>query len=385
MKGSRQKLAVEQHQQRPATIFSAHTPRPYDSRSICQRQVEQLGTQLPIVAAVIVYHDHTQENRQSVVYYTQKSANSGSYPDLSDLESEAWFVDSLPVLKLSEVLLVGKLKALVCLLDQYDSEPEYLLVWTYEPISLIQQQWIEQQAQFLINHLTLCRECERQQAKIQLLEQVVRRAEHQLRNPLALISLYAENLCHGLSSGILKGQARVISETANELSTTLTDLLACGQQAKLRVETHDLRAILAESIQGLQPWLDKKQLHINYPESQFMVAVDRGQIKQVFDNLLSNAIHFSPAGGTITCQWQIFRHEVLFELSDQGSGLSEEDLKQAFTAFYSRRDGGTGLGLAIAKKIILDHQGSIWVQNLPRGGAQFSFTLTRSNPFLGGE
>lgn len=385
MKGSRQKLAVEQHRQHPSKIISAHTPRPYDPRSICQRQVEQLGAQLPIVAAGIVYQDPNHEQRQSIVSYTQKLASSCYYPDLSDLKSEAWFVDSLPVLKLSEVGIVENLKVFICLLDNYCSQPEYLMILTDDALSELQQQWTEQQAEFLINHLTLCRECCRQQAKIQLLEQVLRKAEHQLRNPLALISLYAANLCHGLSSGILKKQAKVISETANELSSTLTDLLSCSQQAKLHIETHDLRTILADSIQGLQPWLDQKQLQINYPESPFMLAVDRGQIRQVFDNLLSNAVHFSPAGGTIICQWQIFLHEVLFEISDQGLGLSEEDLKQAFTAFYTRREGGTGLGLAIAKKIILDHQGNLWVQNLPQGGAQFSFTLPRSNPLMRAE
>ena len=77
----------------------------------------------------------------------------------------------------------------------------------------------------------------------------------------------------------------------------------------------------------------------------------------------------------------VFRDEVLVKVSDQGPGLSEEDLKQAFTPFYTRRPGGTGLGLAIAKKIILDHKGSLWVQNLSSGGAQFSFSLPRQYSF----
>jgi len=379
MKGSRQKLAVEKPQI-SSTIFSSNTLRPLDSKSVCQRQVEQLGAHLPIVAAWIVYQDPNQGKRQSVVHYTQKQADS--YPDLSYLESEVWFAESLPALRLSEVGTLGSLKAFVCLLDRYCSEPEYLLLWAYEPLSALQQQWTEQQAQVLINYLLLCRECCRQQAEIQLLEQVVRRTEHQLRNPIALIGLYAKNLCRGLPVGKLQEQAKVIDETVNELSTTLSDLLSCGQQAKLRVAAHDLKIVLTESIKGLQPWLDQKQLHMSYPDTAFTVAVDRSQIKQVFDNLLSNAVHFSPFGGTVTCQWQIFRHEVLFEISDQGPGLSEEDLKQAFTGFYSRRPGGTGLGLAIAKKIILDHHGNLWVQNLPGGGAQFSFTLPRLNPLI---
>ena len=107
------------------------------------------------------------------------------------------------------------------------------------------------------------------------------------------------------------------------------------------------------------------------------LAVDRWQMKQALSNLLSNAIHFSPVGATIECSWQIFRREVLIEVRDRGSGLSAEDLQQLFVPFYSRRPGGSGLGLAIAKKIILDHRGRLWAQNLSSGGTQFSITLPR--------
>lgn len=374
MMGSRQKLAMEE------TLPSSTMGSPYrlhstDIRSACQRQVEQLVAQLPIVAAWIVYQDQNQGTRQSFVHSRQKP--SCSYPELSYLDSEVWLVDSLPALKLTEVAREGSLTAFVCPLGQYSSNPEYLLLWTYEPLSALQQEWAEQQAQFLFNYITVYRECCRQQAEIQLLEQVVQRTEHQLRNPLAMIALYAENLCLGLPAGSLQEQAMNIRETVNELSTSLTDLLYCGQQVKLRVAPHDLRTLLAESIKGVQPWIEEKKLHIRYPDKPVILAVDRSQLKHVFDNLLSNAVYFSPQGATVTWHWQVFRHEVLVEVSDQGPGLSEEDLKQVFTPFYSRRLGGTGLGLAIAKKIILDHQGSLWVQNLPEGGAQFSFSLPR--------
>lgn len=374
MKGSRQNLSIEKPQLASA-IFSSHTPC-FEPKEICQQQVKQLGVQLPIVAAWIVYQDYNHLERQSVVHYTHKSDHS--YPDLSYLELEVGSV-ALPANTLSEVKKIGSLTALACLLNHYGSEPEYILLWTYEPLSINQQQWVQEQAKFLASYLVVCRECYRQQAQIQLLEQVVQRTEHQLRNPLALIGLYAANLCRGLPTGIMKEQAMVISETVKELSTILTDLLACSQKKKLRVAVHDLRSILAESLQGLKPWLEQKQLKISYPEQAFVVEIDRTQIKQVFDNLLSNAVHFSPVGGKITCHWQIFHNEVLFEICDQGIGLSEQDLKQIFTAFYTRRPGGTGLGLAITKKILLDHHGNIWAQNLPSGGAQFSFTLPRSN------
>lgn len=377
IKGSRQPFAIAQ-----SPCFSDRDspspPCPYEIQHICQQQLEQLALALPVVATWIVYHEPSQGKRQSVVRHILTDENAQL--DLPHLEPEPGLWQSLPALTLKEVASVGRFQAFVCLLGLYESEPEYVLLWTDTPLSERQQHWIELQAQSLKNAFILCRECSRQQTEIQLLEQVVRRAEHQLRNPLALISLYAENLCLGSPTSILKEQAMLIRETVNELTTSLSDLLSCGQQAKLQVAPHDLRTILTEAVKGLQPWLEQKQLQVEYPTKPVVVVVDRWQIKQVFDNLLSNAVHFSPQAGTVVCNWSVFQDEVLFEVSDQGPGLSDEDLRQAFTPFYSRRPGGTGLGLAIAKKIILDHQGRLWGHNLVKGGAQFSFTLPRQPP-----
>lgn len=432
-----------------ASIDSSHPPCSINMRRVCQLHVEQLGTQLPVVVAGIVYQDTETGKRQSVTFYNQEQASFKL--DLSSyIDSEVWLIDSLPVLSLSEVVLVDRLAAnvlplpqdagsfhasiaaklatqrasqllegikdsgdslschsiylssepkiqdeheesnlkrlfaYVCVLQHADASDsnkrvgkEYLLLCTSSPLSQEQQRYAEQHAEIVSHYLALWRESYHQRTEIQLLEQVVQRAEHQLRNPLALIGLYAENLCRSLPAGSLQEQATIVRETANELSAKLTDLIHCGQQAKLNIAPDDLRMILLESIKGLQPWLEQKQLCISYPPTSCNLALDRWQMKQVFDNLLSNAVHFSPQSSTITCNWQVFAQEVLVEVRDRGPGLSQEDLKQAFTPFYSRRPGGTGLGLAIAKKIVLDHRGSLWVENIPGGGAQFSFILPR--------
>lgn len=375
MKGRKQPLAQEE-QPLSSKSSSPCTPRSLDTRHVLQQQIQQFAIALPVVATWVVYTDPDQGKRQSLVHYTPKPGSS--YPDLTDLESEGWLFESLPALTLREIVTVDSVRAFGCLLNLYHSQAEYLVLWTDAPLSDKEQHWAEQQAQFLTNYLVMSRECSRQHTEIQLLEQVVRRAEHQLRNPLALISLYAENLTLGSPAGPMKDQAQLIGETVHELTSSLTDLLSCGQQAKLHVAPHDLGSIVQESIKGLQPWLEKKQVRIIGDETPVTLAVDRWQMKQVFDNLLSNAVYFSPQAGTVTCNWMVFRDEVLVKISDQGAGLSEEDLKQAFTPFYTRRPEGTGLGLAIAKKIILDHKGSLWVQNLASGGAQFSFSLPRS-------
>lgn len=368
-------------------------------KALCQRQLEQTIAQLPIVAAWIVYR-HRDEQKRQFVSYCQPNQPSFDSTILSYLESEVWLVEDLPAMRLTQLAChppsssksdetgkiakrrIGKKQnssifAYVYLLGQKEKTDEYFLLWTYEALSEFQQQSTQQQVQLLDNYLTVALECDRQREEIQLLEQVVRRGEHQLRNSLGLIGLYAENLYLGLPNSQFQEQALIIRETAKELGANLTNLLYCSQQAKLRVALHELQEILTETIKVLQPKLDEKQLHLRYPTNSVSLPIDRWQMKQVFENLLSNAIEFSPVEGIVTCDWRVYGNEVLVEICDQGAGLSQEDLKEAFTPFYSRRSGGTGIGLTIAKKIILDHQGSIWVKNLTLGGAQFSFTLPR--------
>ena len=349
----------------------------FDFKDICQQQFEQFALQIPLVAARFVYENTNQSECQSVEFYTQKLPCENI--DCYRLELEARLVDDLPPLTLSEIEIESSLKAVIYPLNSNSYRLEYLLLFTSESLSQSQKQWVNQQVVLLLNYLNIFREYQRQIVENQLLEQVIQSSEHQLRHSIGLISLYTENLCLALPESPELKQAQIIRETVNNLSSELKSLLKCGQQEKLRITTYDLTAIIADSIKGLQPWLEEKELCINHPGTAIIIAVDFLQIKYVFDNILNNAIYFSPQGATINFHWQVFRHEVLVEISDQGPGMSQEELQQVFTPFYSKRPGGTGLGLAIAKKIILDHRGNLWAENLPNGGAQFSFTLPRTD------
>jgi signal transduction histidine kinase len=357
-----------------------------DIAQICQFQVEQLAAQLPNSMIWFVYHNLNRGQRQTITSSTSEllhdDANIQFY-----LESEAWLKSALPMLTLTQLEISADIPTSDCIqqsdrpsiyiypVTQHNTTVEYLLVWATEPLSTRQQATIEKTGQALHKLLAIAKGYFRQQTEIQLLEHVLHRAAHQLRTPLALIGLYAENLRLELIDTPSQEHAILIRDVVDELTTNLSDLLYCGQQAKLRVAPYDLRTIVMDSIQGLKPWIDQKRLGVHYPTTSVTLTVDRWQLKQVCDNLLNNAIHFSPIHGTITWRWHVFQDEVLVELADEGPGLSPDGLKQAFKPFYTRREGGTGLGLAIAQKIILDHQGNLWVDNLPGGGAQFSFTL----------
>lgn len=409
---------------RPLTNPTPSRSQSLGIESVCRQQIQQIIGYLPLVGGWIVYPDLEEGQLRRWVGEARGDRPEFNEEELSYLKSEVWLPPELPVARLSQLntYYVYPLPALADggsskFLREIDSDsgglseslptgivPEgdrsespdptaycenhpspalvpsgsYLLLWAAQSLSPLQVEFVEQQMQMLHHYLRCAVASNQQSSELQFLRQSLHKAEHQLRNSLGLISLYAETLCLGLPTGPFQEQATVIRESVSELSANLTQLLNCGKPAhKLPEQRHDLRQIVEETLKFMQPRLQEKELIVEASETSVMLPIDRWQIKQVFENLLNNAIAFSPTGSQITCEWRVFYNEVLVSLSDRGPGLSPKDLQEAFTPFYTRRAGGTGLGLPIAKKIILDHQGSIWVQNLPDGGALFSFTLPR--------
>ncbi|MEC4880017.1 MAG: HAMP domain-containing sensor histidine kinase [Scytonema sp. PMC 1070.18] len=349
----------------------------FDLQSFCQLQCEQLTNHYPIFFARIVYHNFLSNLHEEVISYAE-AQYPFSHNTLAYLRSEEWLIDYPPVFTFSEIKLKDfQSFSYIISLGYKDQKPEYIQLISHQPLSSSLQKYVKLTVMLLSKYINLFIENGRQKSQIKLLEEVLHRVSHQLRNSIGMIGLHAHNLYFKLQNNPLQEQAIVIGNSIQDLDTNLTQLLDCGQSSKLRIALQDLRSVLAESINSLQPYVNQKQLKICIPVTSTTLAIDRLQMKQVFDNILSNAVHFSPYLGTITCSWQIFQGEILIKISDQGPGLSQEELKKIFTPFYSRRPGGTGLGLTIAKKIVLDHQGSLWAHNLAEGGAQFSIILPR--------
>jgi signal transduction histidine kinase len=340
----------------------------------CQLQVEQIASQTSVFWAQIVYYDPFLQAHQEVV----SRAEMLDLRMKDNLKAKVNLAGFPPVLSVTELPLESaRWKSYLCPIGYRNCQLEYLLVATNQSASLALQEYLINCANLVSQHCDLYFQFHHQTRENQLLEQVFHRIGHQLQNPLGLISLYAENLQLELSSHPSQTQAVVIRDTVQNLLSNLDDLIYCGKSSQLRMTLHDIQLLISETIQELQPWIEEKRLHIVCSSVPVMLMVDRVQIKQVFLNLLNNAIHFSPKSGTIYVNWYVFQREVLIQITDQGRDLSDIDLKKLFVPFYSQRPGGTGLGLTIAQKIIFDHQGSLWAQNSPEGGAQFSFTLLR--------
>ncbi|MBX2864522.1 MAG: HAMP domain-containing histidine kinase [Leptolyngbyaceae cyanobacterium MAG.088] len=343
-----------------------------DIRQLCQAQIDRLSEKLSALDVWLIYWDKLENKRDMLTYRRCKLIDSKI---TAYVEPKRWISQDLPFLDLTPLSIdSSESQAYVCGLRQTETQYDYLLLWTKEHLSHLQKDLIEEYAQLLRQYLTLYQDNLRQQAKIQMLEEMLQQADHQLRNPLSLIRLYAENISLGAEGEPQKRQADCIRRTAETLTKNLGDLLNCGKQACLKKEDHNLLTLLQKVIALLQPQLDKKQLTLVQPDPMNIV-VDGWQFEQVLQNLIDNAIHVSPTGGKITVGCHTSQDGVLITVSDQGPGLDGMNSSELFTPFYSTREGGTGLGLAIAKKIILDHQGRIEAETLPQGGAQFSIFL----------
>jgi signal transduction histidine kinase len=339
-------------------------------------QAEQLTFHAPICFVRIIYYDLFLKTLQEIIEYADNQPRF-SQREIAYLRSEAWLTDFPHVWNVKEFQLAEFPESFsyICPIGYRNQKPEYIQIIAHTPMTEKSQHYVKNAAQMLSKYIDTCSDNLQQKSKTEILEHVLQKVGHQLRNNIALVKLYAHNLFLGLQDNSWREQAAIICESVNDLDTNLTDIISCGQESNLKIIPQDLRSLVDESLKYFQPLINQKQLKVHIPDTSATLPLDKLQMKQVFDNLLSNAIHFSPDCGAITFSWQVFHEEILIKISDQGSGISPLDMQKIFTPFYSRRPGGTGLGLTIAKKIVLDHCGTLWAHNLPSGGAQFSLIL----------
>jgi two-component system sensor histidine kinase VicK len=157
-------------------------------------------------------------------------------------------------------------------------------------------------------------------------------------------------------------------------------------EGNLQLEVLSMAELVQTAVASHRIVADKKGLHVHMdsPGEAGWVNIDKGRINQVLDNLIANAIKFSPDGGTITVRMFEKDESVCVSVADEGIGMPPEKHQRIFERFYQidgssrRRFGGTGIGLAIVKRIIDAHHGEIWVESELNQGSSFFFTLPKA-------
>ena len=212
-------------------------------------------------------------------------------------------------------------------------------------------------------------------------------AAHELRTPLTSILGFSEILLQRKLDK--ERQARflkIINEETQGLADLISDLLdvsriESGRGFKIKKASIELRKIILENVDLFKSRTDKHDFEVNIPDDPVRLKADKDKIDQVMENLISNAVKFSPQGGKITISVEQSEGEVKISVADTGMGIPKKDLPHIFERFYRVDNtftlgiGGTGLGLAIVKYIIESHGGKIWAESEVGKGSTFSFTL----------
>jgi len=232
----------------------------------------------------------------------------------------------------------------------------------------------------------------RLEASIRQIRQFSADASHELRTPVALIKGYASTLTREDANwdvATVKQSLGVIEDEADRLTDLIDDLLTASkiqaeQRINLTLSNVRLDQLAQQTVERQQTQTARHQFALGFQDDFPVIQGDAKKLRQVLDNLITNAIKYSPEGGTITIGGRYNAEQVTLFVRDEGEGIPETELERIFERFYrvdgrlTNRTKGTGLGLYLVKAIVEAHDGTIHVKSQPRQGSTFFFTLPRS-------
>jgi signal transduction histidine kinase len=242
---------------------------------------------------------------------------------------------------------------------------------------------LAQRAALAVDNARLYRAAQR---AITVRDEVLGIVAHDLRNPLATMLMQAEVLSESASAPEreVRDAGERIKRAALRMTRLIQDLLDITrlEAGQITVEQSRVPAseIAAEAIesQRTQASSGGLQLRVDLPTALPDLWADHYRLLQVFENLIGNAIKFTPRGGTITVGATSRGNDVLFRVVDTGPGISVDDQKHLFDRFWQARTArrsGAGLGLSIAKGIVEAHGGQIWFESMLGHGSTFFFSI----------
>lgn len=215
-------------------------------------------------------------------------------------------------------------------------------------------------------------------------------ASHQLRTPLAAINTYASMLASGYEGKLTKGQQENLDvilasvDRMNVLISTLLDIAKLEEGTlSVRIKKIDIEDLLNSALRELQQMVAEKKIELttDLPKKKIFINCDPLLLGEIYRNLISNAIKYTPEGGSVKVKIRLKNNELIFKVEDTGYGIPENLQNQVFTKFFrasniQRRDTtGTGLGLYLAKQIAEVLGGRLEFISQENKGSSFCFIL----------
>ncbi len=245
---------------------------------------------------------------------------------------------------------------------------------------------LAQLAQVAGTALNNARLLQQAQAETRLREDMIAVVSHDLRNPLNVIALAAKAMLAGPKSveAPLRQKVERIDRAAEHMRALIEDLLDLSRikSGQLELDLHPCApsAIVEDSVEAVRPLAQEKkiQLEVDVGGASQRVVCDHRRLRQVFSNLVGNALKFTPAGGRIRVAARDQDDRVCFSVEDTGPGIPREHQAHIFDRYWQAPETarlGAGLGLFIARGIVAAHGGTIGLDSQPGAGSRFTFTI----------
>ncbi len=214
--------------------------------------------------------------------------------------------------------------------------------------------------------------------------EIATKVAHEIRNPLSAIG----GLSRSLRDDLVKDESSIqvldiIISEVDRLENIVNEILNMAKPVSIKKQPKDLHDILRNILEILEKELKANQVLVKlcFDESIPLVMVDEERMRQVFLNLIMNAIQAMPNGGELTISTSRSKNNLIVEIIDNGVGIAQENLKQIFNPFFTTKSRGSGLGLNIVKQIIAEHNGMIDVESKVDHGTRIIIKLPLSKIF----
>ncbi len=255
---------------------------------------------------------------------------------------------------------------------------------------------IQRESGFVSGLVCVLHDVTSQQKEERERKQFVSNVSHELRTPLTSVHSYVEALSDGAwkDKEVAPKFLNVIQGETDRMIRMINDLLSLSRMdagtTKLNLEYVNIKELLNYILNRFDMIIKneeedssekKYKIERHFTKKDLWVEIDTDKFTQVIDNIMNNAIKYSPDGGIITVRLLETHNHVIMSISDQGLGIPRKDLGRIFDRFFrvdkarSRKQGGTGLGLAISKEVINMLGGQIWVDSVEGHGSTFYISL----------
>jgi two-component system sensor histidine kinase FlrB len=237
----------------------------------------------------------------------------------------------------------------------------------------------------ILRDLTEAKQLEREREvsrRAQALAEVATLLAHEVRNPLGSLELFAGLLADALADQPeLQPWINHVQAGLRSLAATVNNVLQFHSQPLAKLFPVDLRRLVGDTVDFLQPLARQKEMHIKWraPTVPVSILADPSRLQQAFFNLALNAFRAMKSGGTLSVRVSPrakgFRHTALVVFSDEGSGIRAENLEKIFEPGFTTQSSSPGLGLAVTRKVIEQHGGMVRVESQEGQGTAFTLTL----------